>query len=730
MPRIRQVKMQNFRGAAGRSELEFKNKPLILIFGENGTGKSTVVDAIDLVCNESYGTIDERSSATRKDHLPTIGSSTAQVEVQIDFDAGVWKGHLNSSGKVQVTGGSNRPAVRVLRRRSLLKLTEDTPGNRYEQLQSLIDVKGVEKAENQLKEALDQLSKRLDDVARTIGSARDQIQALWEAEGKPIPNALHWARNRIREDQKHLRGRIETLEQDIHHSNTLLGAQSALEDATVLYKRAEDRLNELELSLSQSGEHLGAALASLLEQARAYGQQTPDTQTCPVCEQRVNAQELQRQLERRLSEAQHLNDLNRQRQAARRGWEEARHTLEGSRTNLTQAQAQAGMSHLYSQQLERHLEQQRAELNTLRRTLEHHAALTHALNTLDEAHVEAQQHEATTGRLQAMFEALRATRLSFVQNIFDGVRDEAQRLYQAIHPHEQLGLTALQLDPSRRASLHQKGHFYGHHDITPQGLYSEAHLDTLGFCFWLAVIKHTTPSAIVVLDDVFTSVDARHLSRIDELLLHEAQSGAFAQVVVITHYRGWLDKFKNAMPNDLQVLELLPWTLAHGIRVHGTLPNTLELGAKLNEPHLDRQGAAGKAGVLLEALLDHFSLEFKLELPRNALNAYTLDPLIKKSLSKAKSFKTQHPDALEGLSWQVALERLSALTFIRNQAGAHFNVGAADLSDADILEFAGATLELAHLMTCPVCGQRAYRKDHGTHRSCGGECKQTRVFLS
>ena len=726
MPRIRQVTMQNFRGAAGRNEIKFGSKPLILIFGENGTGKSTVVDAIDLVCNESYGTIDERSSATRKDHLPTIGSSTAQVEVEIDFDAGIWKGHLNSSGKVQVSGGSNRPTVRVLRRRSLLKLTEDTPGNRYEQLQSLIDVQGVEKAENQLKEAVAQLGQRLDDVARTIGSAQDQIRALWEAEGKPVPHALQWARKRTFEDQGHLRGRIAALEQDIHHSSTLLDAQSTLEEANVRYESAEDRLNELERSLSQSGEGLGAALANLLEQARSYGLETPETQTCPVCEQRINVQEWQRQLERRLNESQHLNDLNRQRQAAQREREEARNLLEGRRTNLTSAQGQAGISHLESQQLER----QQSELVALRHTLEHHTALTYALSTLDEAQLQAQQHEATTHRLKAMFDTLRDTRLRYVQGIFDAVKDEAQRLYQAIHPREPLGLTSLQLDPKRRASLNQKGSFYGHQDIAPQGLYSEAHLDTLGFCFWLAVIKHTTPNAIVVLDDVFTSVDASHLNRIDELLLGEAQSGAFAQVVVITHYRGWLDKFKNAMPDDLQVLELLRWTLEHGIRVHGTLPNTLELRAKLDAPHLDRQGAAGKAGVLLEGLLDHFASEFKVMVPHDPSNAYTLSPLLDGALSKIKTFRTEHTDPLETQTWIDTFERLKALTFIRNQVGAHFSLGASEISDADVLEFAEATLQLAHLMTCSHCGQRAYRKNHGTHRSCGGKCQQTRVFLS
>ena len=280
---------------------------------------------------------------------------------------------------------------------------------------------------------------------------------------------------------------------------------------------------------------------------------------------------------------------------------------------------------------------------------------------------------------------------------------------------------------------HQIATFHGHDDVHPQGFYSEAHLDTLGFCFWLAVIKRSDPGAIIVLDDVFTSVDAAHLGRIDQMLRSEIKSraqpeGTFAQIIVVTHYRGWLEKFRAEMPNDVDIKELIRWTITHGIRVHNTLPHTAELRAKLDTPYLDRQGVASQAGVILEQLLDDLTVTLSMKFPRTSRGEYTLAPLLEAVTSSTKNFTTQHPGSPDSLPWPPALKRLNDLAFIRNQVGAHFNVAALDVSDQDVIELGEATLALAHLMTCPKCHERAYRKDHRDRTFfCGGRCQQTRI---
>ena len=139
--------------------------------------------------------------------------------------------------------------------------------------------------------------------------------------------------------------------------------------------------------------------------------------------------------------------------------------------------------------------------------------------------------------LQDAYDTARLTRIEFTQTILDDIATECSRLYALIHPNEPIALSRLALDEGKRASLSQAATFEGHDNVPPQAYFSESHLDTLGFCFWLSLVKRDSPKAdvVVVLDDVFTSVDAQHINRISQLITDESKN--FAQVIATTHQR-------------------------------------------------------------------------------------------------------------------------------------------------------------------------------------------------
>jgi len=48
MARIERLTVENYRGASTRLQLDFESsKPIALVFGESGTGKTTIADALD-----------------------------------------------------------------------------------------------------------------------------------------------------------------------------------------------------------------------------------------------------------------------------------------------------------------------------------------------------------------------------------------------------------------------------------------------------------------------------------------------------------------------------------------------------------------------------------------------------------------------------------------------------------------------------------------------------------
>ena len=64
--RIDRLSLRGFRGASRPVEIPFDpHAPITLIFGENGTGKSTICDAIDFICNERFGSLQDKSVSMR-----------------------------------------------------------------------------------------------------------------------------------------------------------------------------------------------------------------------------------------------------------------------------------------------------------------------------------------------------------------------------------------------------------------------------------------------------------------------------------------------------------------------------------------------------------------------------------------------------------------------------------------------------------------------------------------
>jgi hypothetical protein len=167
-------------------------------------------------------------------------------------------------------------------------------------------------------------------------------------------------------------------------------------------------------------------------------------------------------------------------------------------------------------------------------------------------------------RLGAALSRAAGERRRFVQETLDTASEECTRLYARIHPDEPIGAMRIAMDPNQRASLLQTVEFGDASGLLPQVYFSDSHLDSLGLCVFLAITNQFSgrgadPSErpIVVLDDVFASLDQAHRRRVGQLLAEEARK--FAQVIVATHASEWRDVL--AANAGTQVIELGEWSL-------------------------------------------------------------------------------------------------------------------------------------------------------------------------
>ena len=199
-------------------------------------------------------------------------------------------------------------------------------------------------------------------------------------------------------------------------------------------------------------------------------------------------------------------------------------------------------------------------------------------------------------------------RKRYVQDLINEISGTVSQLYARIHPDEPLGKPSFGMKPHTIGSLTMRGKFGSNNDVPPVAYYSEAHLDTLGLCVYLALAKQSG-NAIIVLDDVLMSVDDTHLDRVIELINRRRRQTS-GHLIITTHSRAWFDRVRLGRGMPAELIELYGWDLAGGIK-HSHAPFAVnELRELVNAVKIDRQSIASRAGILLEQLLDNLTIRY------------------------------------------------------------------------------------------------------------------------
>jgi ABC-type cobalamin/Fe3+-siderophores transport system ATPase subunit len=629
--RIKKIVLRRFRGATNVATIEFDpKKPIAFIFGENGCGKSSIIDGIDMVCNSSFGSISDRSSTTANQHLPALGSKVADIAIELSTVGGNWTASLG--GKVvSVKGPPDPPKAKILRRSQLLSLVEATPGKRYEAFRQFLDVNAVEAAEATLiqagKEAKDRLHIAVNSHSEAFKNLEESFKAEGHREGTPL-EVENWAEKRVANSvatlaaqKKQLQATAESYKPVEDHVSSMVEAFTDGQDKKRELAKHQKRLKALEGEQAEADQNLLTALSS----ADAYIASKDSTDRCPVCEQEIAGNLLRQIIARRLSALQEYGDLSKQIEGKQREIGNIRLTFNvslgkaeeyalsllasllnclpilGEATNEALSAAQIGIS--ASQGVAKgeaiiaakklcaaYLGAVSSTLERIGREFNLHTAIQKELNQLRAKRAEMQQNAALQTRLAGILDEMQGVRKDYTNAVLLAVTDCCQRHYEKIHPGERIGISSFALDPKQRASVKQICSFEGKDDVVPQGYFSEAHLDTLGFVLWLALAEFSTNGdCILVLDDVFTSADSPHLSRIIRLLSEQAEK--FDQIIIATHNRTWQAYYKNECA-QVHLLELNEWSMARGITASNVLPGTQELIYVRNALPFDRQSVA------------------------------------------------------------------------------------------------------------------------------------------
>jgi ABC-type transport system involved in cytochrome c biogenesis ATPase subunit len=771
---IQRVKLEYFRGATQPVELHFDAaKNLVIIFGENGTGKSTIVDAIDLVCNRSAGSIGEISSASVREHLHSLGATQAQLRVEVECDGAICTGRA-SGRNVVVPAAPPPPAAQILRRSKLHSLVMASPSERFAQLKRLIDIEGVLKSEDNLSKTINELRQKVNENTRTLSEAQQQLQEAFQEEHTPEEIGLspeEWAKRRVAVSSMDLEANAKALDALLvswERAEPLKDAadasQAELDQARALHAKAEEELKALLTTLPQ----VVGEIVPVLNDTVVYLDAAPQTEECPVCERPIAPQDVRQRLVDRLKP---LEALDAQQKATKKAADEVARLYKSTATGYSNlrdqlrgfldqwanasdaVQAVAPLSledyaHLRADEpkltrpiinecyaLMAFLGPRKAAAIELRDRWQKQAnqlgSIRRALETVKRVRANAERLQNTLQQLELMLEVVRSTRIAFTNNVLDAIADDCDRLYQSIHPKEGIGAVRFQLDQERRGSLHQTGTFAGREGIAPQGYFSESHLDTLGFCFFLALARYTAGrGCVIVLDDVFASVDLHHIQRILHLLLEEAEH--FGQIILTTHQRRWPESVKTHQVSraNVQLLELHLWDIQNGVSCADVLTHVEALRAAVADRAAQREALAIASGRAIEMAIGTMARVLGGSVHLNPADRYTATEFLNAMKKPARHLKFRRngvelPESTTRL--QELLETLTTSVIItRNTLGAHFNWEGCDIDERTVRQFAQETLEVVDLFLCSEC-QCLPLRERGAQLLCG--CGSSGVLM-
>ncbi len=760
MSNLKKIAISGFRGATSKVEITFDpSKSITMIFGENGTGKSTIADAFDFICNGKLGSLENYSlGGTAKKHVASLGSKPSDISVSLTCNEKTWSAALVKE-KPLVTPANGIPDAHILRRANILEFINAEPKKRFEALKRFIAVPGIEKSENALREAIKTMEASNKELVRSIEQAEDALNKLWEAEGKSGKTAIHWAEVETKKDMTQLQAVVNEVEAITTAIQRIEIALTSLEAVATEQKDAETEYSNAVANQKQAEEkqaQQNSKLVILLQDAKTYVTQKKEAQ-CPVCEQGVDPSNLLNRLTERIAAMKELSAIIEVTSAAKKQVE-----LKKSATNQTrksfchQGKLLAGglremtlqevarlkidwlnFENLISHEEPSEIVEQEARMlwslvtpikqqlhdrkNSDQRSLNQYNAIKGFVDTITQKREDAKSMEELLGKLKKALGIVSTQRKDYVEGILAKVSSEVESLCTKLHPGENIGKVRFYLKPNNIGSLEFDARFQNKSDLPPQAYFSESHLDTLGICVFLALAKYyKTDSTIIILDDVLSSVDNVHLDRLIQLLHDE--SAYFSHVIITTHYRPWREKYRyhQGQVAKIHFVELLHWSLAKGIRHTKTKLSVDELQEYINHEPLDRQIVASKAGILLESLLDHLTILYKCRMPRKRDTNYVLSELLSGIGKKLrKSLKVIHVNQTSNAQEEKYLidiiNELTGMTWLRNQVGCHWNIVGGAVSDQDIDSFVKRTLELANYLICRQSGELPFRENAAGH---------------
>ena len=621
--RIKFITLTWFRGAAGPVSLEPNCKSMV-VYGENGSGKSSFVDAVEYVLNgggiehlktEYSGS--QQVKAIPNTHKPE-GSKTAlrfvfkdDSELAIDFNE---NGSSKSSGAEGIAMGEWEYRQTVLRQNEVSEFIHDTKGKKYSALLPLFGLHEMEVAAENLRK----LSKSVETEAKLSEKKikLEQVAGQWEEvfgtqSLDQIAKVIEDLYVRYCEESLPKDGQLSLSSELESAIENRIKGYSADNQRHVFLKEVvelnlQGRVDAVRASSVDLAESLDPQIAeklSVLRSASTYVNGLDDTGIvdCPACGREIPVDAFREHVNlesERLQETQKAFNLYRARigdvcdtlrsiksnfdKPDLKTWRgrfsdssiiDGFNYLDGKDFNaLRESCSDGDLAAIESNVLPllraAALDSMDAPLDVQKLTSDKKLLeVAQSVIIAEPLKSEMTRAEALVALINSLEQGVRFEIRRRSQIAIDNISEDIESMWATLHPNETIKSVRLSLPPGADKAIDVVLKFHGLDQESPRLTLSEGYRNSLGLCIFLAMAKQVVDTERpLFLDDVVVSLDRNHRGMIQSLLEDEFSD---RQVVIFTHDREWYTELRHQLGDNNRWIfkTLLPYeTPEIGIR--------------------------------------------------------------------------------------------------------------------------------------------------------------------
>jgi len=619
--RVQSIELSWFRGAAEPVALELDGKSMV-VYGANGAGKSSFVDAVEYVLKN--GRIEhlahEYSGKRQENAIPnTHAPEGARIGLGIKLqDGSEVKVAIRQDG-TKATSGDGIEIERwdylrtVLRQGEVATFIMGTKGEKYSALLPLLGLASLETAAENLR----QIAKTVEDTSGLraargeLQSAQQQREAFFgQSSDSEILAAIADLHHQYCGDGPATDDPLVRCDQLARELDKRLGESSAderryvaLRDVAALnLKDCIEGVRATSSKLASSVEPLVAEQLAVLESAGLFADKLSSEEqvACPACGRLISVDVFQSHLEEERIRLRETADTYHAHRTAvvdlcntvgsLKGYLD-KADLESWRRELLRTSSAAGFSCLDGTDPES-LRSACGEENlvALHRDVcplidAASAATAGAPPTAQKLSTDRQttligasvlegiDRARTLERVEALLTFIRSLEVAVreelrlrSQSVVEEISVDVRTMWGLLHPDEPIEKVRLYIPEDADKAIDIGLTFYGVQQDSPRLTLSEGHRNSLGLCIFLAMAKRESETdRPIFLDDVVISVDRGHRGMIVELLQKVFSE---RQVVVLTHDRDWYSELRYQLDgSNWRFRTLQPYeTPSQGIR--------------------------------------------------------------------------------------------------------------------------------------------------------------------